>query len=666
MRLLMLAMAAGLSSVSAAQTAQPTMQQQFDAAQKAEEAGDMAAARQAYQALQARFPTGSKNRARFLVEARLGAILVAMGEPERAEPLLRTAIAGFSGDSQADREERAMAAQDLGRSLEMQGRLGEASEQYRAVVDAGVYPADSAGDIRARAALGRTLIWRDPAQARVVLDSLLALPVDKLGGKDGLALLQSLRGRVALNDDKPAEARRWFGDAAGTAGGATTMRVSVTDVRIRGDLAIAAHLLGRTSEVQKALAYSGAGQLADEGLNKASRIALPDCAPLGRVAPDAMAIVEFAIADDGRAVGVTPIYASAGTGSADAAVVAEEFTNAVRGWVWNADDTAKLEPFWRQSVRVELRCFSEAADGDAALASVGGPERVLNWTAKRGIAPLPELDANPARALPQIRAALNAKEAQHGRESVQFVPALLALASNVSAPFDERKAARQRLLAILEQENAPAGILAVSSLDLTRLNFRSMAEERSQIEALHDRLAAEGQSDGLMLVKVRLGLARERARQLESAEALYDEVIAAPEALLGVNHPVRTEALLRRSNLAMRQRDAATAQQALAATGLTPDQCATVNVQPLAASIRAGEFPALAQRYGTGGFTRVAFDILPDGRTTNVRTVIAAPPFAFSEASAETATRFRFQPTFRPGGELGCAGSVRDFRFRFQ
>lgn len=665
MRWMMMTLVAGLSWAAAAQAPQPTMQQQFDAAQKAEEAGDLPAARQAYQALQARFPAGSKNRARFLVEARLGAVLVAMEEPERAEPLLRSAITGFSGDSPADREERAVAALDLGRALEMQGRLGEASEHYRMVVTSAVYPADSPGDVRARVALGRTLIWRDPVQARVVLDALLTLPVEALGGKDSLALLKALRGRVDLNDNKPREALRWIGEGATAAGGATTRKVSVADVRIRGDLAIANHLLGRQEDVLKAIAYSGAGGLADEGLTRAARVSLPDCAPLGRVAPDAMAIVEFAIADDGRTVGITPIYASAGTGGASAAVVAEEFSNAVGGWVWNSEDAAKLDPFWRQAVRVELRCFTESPVGDTAMQTVNRAAS-RQWTDDLGLLPFPDTDPNPARALQRLRQLLAEREAEYGPDSAQLAGILNSIGDNVTAPRTERVAAYERHMAILEKENAPAGLRAITGLQLAAMTSDTRRKERDAVTALHDQLAMEGTSEGLMLVKVRLGRLHEMVRAFAQAQPLYDAVIAAPEALLPAAHPVRTEALLRRSNLAMRQQDAATASDALAATGLTPDQCATVDVQPLPENARVTEedFPNLARRWGTSGFSRVGFDILPDGRTTNVRTVVSSPPFAFSQATADATKRFRYQPTFRPGGTLGCAGSVRNFNFR--
>lgn len=661
---------------AAVATAQPgiaaplTVQQQFDAAQAAADAGQPGQARDLYDALLQRLPSGSMSRARFLVEARLGAVLIALGQPERAEALLGSAITGLAKPDPADLEERTVARYYLARALEMQGRSVEAAGHYRTVVEAGVLAAGGSYDVRSRLGLARMVIISQPDEARAMLDALLALPPDSVGGRDDRALLKMLRGRVELNDGQPASARRWFSDSARAAGGATTTSVNMSDVRIRSDLTIANHLLGNQADVQKAIAYSGAGALTAEGLNLAASNELPDCAPLGQVPPDAMAIVEFSIADDGRAVGVSPIFVEAQASADLRAAIGDRFAQAVRSWRWNESDVGKLKAFWRQAVRVELRCLTARPDGDMAATMVASSPAVQDWLAQRQLAGITDTDR--ATTLPALRKQIAALEESNGPQSVALVPALLTLARDVTAPDADRDSALRRLMIILEREKAPPGLRA--TVGLMQVNSalridqpRATKDERlKRIQALADRLAADGPSDGLMLVNVRLGQEQERSRAFDAARTLYDSVISSPETLLSPTHPVRTEALLRRSNLAMRQADIATAARTLAATGLTPDQCAAVDVKPLPEnlSVQNRIFPELAQRWRTGGFTQVAFDILPDGRTTNVRTVIASPPFAFSNASAEAAARFRYQPTFRPGGELGCAGSIQTFRFQ--
>ena len=333
-----------VTSVAAA-----TIQQDFDAAQALLDAGKAAEARNAFTALLTRFSPTSRGKAASLVRARLGNLMLATGDPDAAEAVLTAALPGLTGAGERDMAERGVTAFDLGRAREMSGRLDSAAISYRAALASGAFAPGSAEDVAARVALARTLIWAKPAEARALLDALLALPPATFGkNKDQRALLETLRGRVELNDNQPGEAKRWFTIAARTAGGATTHKVSVADVRIRGDLALANFRLGKMDEVQKFVALSGAGQLLSEGLATASEMPLPACRPLTGLAPDAVAVVEFSIADDGRTTGVTPVYASRGSGtSASESDEGPEalFTQVVRDWSWSPN----ASPSWTGS-----------------------------------------------------------------------------------------------------------------------------------------------------------------------------------------------------------------------------------------------------------------------------------------------------------------------------
>ncbi|MBC7522337.1 MAG: hypothetical protein H7268_14745, partial [Sandarakinorhabdus sp.] len=104
-----------------------TVQQDFDAAQALLDAGKAAEARNAFTALLARLAPNSQTKAASLVRARLGSALLATDDPEGAERVLAAAVAGLSGATPQDAEERGIALSDLARAMERQGRLDSAA-----------------------------------------------------------------------------------------------------------------------------------------------------------------------------------------------------------------------------------------------------------------------------------------------------------------------------------------------------------------------------------------------------------------------------------------------------------------------------------------------------------------------------------------------------------
>lgn len=654
-----------------------TVQQDFDAAQALLDAGKAAEARDAFTALLGRFTPNSQSMAANLVRARLGNALLAEGDAEAAEPLLATANSGFKGGDATSIEERGIALYDLGRAREYQGKLDSAAKAFAQVRDAKLFPVDGPSDIGLRAALARTQIWSNPDEARRLLDALLALPPEKLGtSKDTRAMLQTLRGRVELNNANTFEARRWFSEAARTAGGSQTQKVNVADIRIRGDLALASYKLGNMAEVQKFVAYSGAGSLSAEGLTLAADMPLPACSPATSLAPDAVAVVEFAIDSDGRVRGVTPIYASRGSGAATPGVADDgpevQFPQAVRRWVWNTEAVAKLNPFWRQSVRVELRCFTRGPRDNPVNLSFARDFGV--WAQSAGVRPMPNLPDNDATALPLIRAELQRREAADGAQSVQLEPALTALGNNAAAPPKNRVTARTRRIELLVAAKAPPAIVDVARMhavfDAAEMNGTRFDIARVQRDGVSPILAAqlaEGRGDSrvAMLSRLELAEAHDTLKAGEKAKLLLETIVAAPTTVLPEGDPIRTAALLRLANIAAAARDSEAAAQALAATGLSPEQCALIDVkpQPINTSITSITFPGEAARWGTGGYAKVGHDITADGHTTNVRTIIAAPPFIFGPPTEKAVTRFRYQPVFRPDNSVGCSGNVQSVRY---
>ncbi|MFZ4689383.1 MAG: energy transducer TonB [Polymorphobacter sp.] len=655
-----------------------TIQQDFDAAQVLLDAGKTAEARTAFTALLSRFSPTSQGKAASLVRARLGNALLASGEAEQAEPILFAALAGLKGTTPQDIEERGVALYDLGRARELLGALDSAAEAYREAIASGAFTAASLNDIGARAALARAVIWSNPDESRTLLDALLALPPETFGkSRDQRALLQTLRGRVELNANNPAEAKRWFTMAARTAGGAETQSVSLADVRIRGDLALANFKLGNMGEVQKYIAFSGAGALVSEGLTSAADTPLPACAPASGLASDAVVVVEFAIGVDGRVSGVTPIYAS--RGSAGAAATARDdgpevlFPQAVRRWFWRPVDVARLDTFWRQAVRVELRCFTQRSGGDPVQRSINGD--LARWAAAAGVNGVFGIAGNDAATLPQIRAELARREAANGAISPQLIAPLNLLANNNAAPTAERTGAAKRATALLVAAGAPAAVVVRSRLDEIDLasgvagtrDGRALVARDALLPLLAEQEAAgTGETRHAMFTRLRLAEAHDNLRATAASRMLLDRIIAAPESLLPGDDPIRTAALLHLSNQAAAAKDVAAAASALSATGLSAEQCSLIDIRPQAvnASIGSNAFPDEARRWSTGGFARVGYDITADGKPINLRTIVASPPFIFGPSTEKAVARFQYRPVFRPGNTIGCTGTTQSVHYR--
>lgn len=662
-----------LFALFAVPVAAATVQQDFDAAQAKLDALDYAGARTAFTALLTRFPPGSTGKAASLVRARLGNALIATNDSEAAVPMLEAALVGLKPTTPAEAELAALARHDLGRAEDSLGELDLAARHYRAAIDLKAFPADSPTDIGFRASLARTLIWSDPAEARRLLDALLALPPTQLTG-DPRALVMTLRGRVELNNGDPAGAKRWFTSAAAKAGGANTSKVSIADVRIRGDLALANILVGNMVEAQRYVALSGAGALLSEGLAIAAERPLPSCAPASGIAPDAVAVVEFGIAPDGRTYGITPIYASRGSGTPSGDDRPEiAFPKAVLDWSWTPEQMAKLDPFWRQAVRVEMRCQMPGNNSNAVLASFT-PDFTA-WKTSLSIEPLPAMPGRGAAVLPKLNAELARREGQYGPQSPQLVPVLMALAHSSATSVKEGWGYFDRYHALMVANNAPVSELTlvnISEMDAQldapdRKSF--LAARREGLLKLLAGLETAGHGTSRIAMYVRLLIAEgDDELQNGAARKTLETIVAAPESLLPAGDPIRIAALLRISNQAAAARDTVTAASALAATGLAPEQCALIDVKPQAINrtVSTRDFPSEAQRWSSEGFVLIGYDITAEGVPANVRTVLALPPFAFSSSTEKAVARFRFQPVFRPGNTIGCSGATQPVRFRVQ
>lgn len=643
-----------------------TLQQDFDAAQALLDAGKVAEARDAFTALLTRFPANASGRSSNLVRLRLGSALASLDDPEAAEPYLRAAVAALTRPE--DRDEKAYALLRLAGLAEAGGRIDTAARRYRELLASGAMAPDSYEQITLRAALARTLIWSAPDEARRLVDDLLALPPERLARGDTRALVEALRARVDLNNGQPELARRRLQAAADLAGGATTMRINVSDIRVRGDLLIASHLAGKPADTAKYVAWSGAGYLLKAGLAAPGDRNLPGCAPQTSLAPDAVAVIEFAVETSGKVRSVSPIYASVGSGRRDGDDTGPEslFVQAVRSWSWRPDEVAKAEPIWRQAIRMEIRC--QTGRGGSDPVDAGLRRREIDWFAREKLTPPMAQPGSDAVALVSLRRELAAREAAQGAMSAALIPILLAIGDNGAATLAEQRAARRRRLHLLQLAGAPSAVTGLLELDLALDGYNRVARPPGSVveavAALVPRFDAAGDAHLALLARLRLAELHQASARPGVAATLLAEIVAAPETILPAGDPIRTAALLRRADVAAQQRDLATATAAIAATGLTAEQCALVDVRPspLNNRIAMRDFSALATRYASSGYIAVGHDIDVSGQPVNVRTLWAIPPFLFDADTEAAVAKFRFQPVFRPGSTSGCTGSIQPVR----
>jgi hypothetical protein len=287
--------------------------------------------------------------------------------------------------------------------------------------------------------------------------------------------------------------------------------------------------------------------------------------------------------------------------------------------------------------------------------------------------PLAAETDNPAVIASAATAGLARREEDAGTGSPNLIPALLALATNPVVPEAEQEAARVRALKLGAPLAPPPELLVDIGVSSgarwpQTANARSPAWRNARmLESLLLSLdaAGHGATRPAMLVRTRLGAAFDGMDRRSAARALFEQVAGEPETLLPRSDPIRVEALMRLSNLPAASRDLDAAAQALDATGLAPEQCATVETRPRPASmsVRLQDYPPNALNWGGSGFVRVAHDILPDGQAANPRAIVAIPPLLFSDASAWAAGRWRYEPVFRPGNPVGCAGASQYIRW---
>ncbi len=650
----------------AAPAAGQTLQATFDAAQAALAKGNMAAAAPLFEKVLAgmrKAASDPTNRNAALIRAQLAMALAGLARNDEAIDQYQRALPGLARPTPDDHRERAIVLDGLGRLQELSFDYDGARDRYREALALNAFGPSDPATIAIQLKLGRVTTFSDPAAARATIDAAIpAVQVIFAADKDRLGDVYSMRGRIDLNDGKPALARQWFQRALTTAGGLTTS-VSLADIRIRGDLALAAYQMGDKDAARRFLAYTGAGHVESKAPGIGADMQPPACGEDG-VQPADLAVVEFSVLPDGTTSGIMPIYVSRrGTELA--------FARAVAGWSWEPEAVKNLSVFWRRSMRLEIRCLAQSTP-PSLTASLR--RALLAWAPRAGVEPDGSAERSDAAELPALLAELKSRESA-GPPPVTAAT-LYRLATNAAVTYADAASYIRRAAAIADAANAPADVRALFGLAETEL-----AEKRSRVgsrrwqlawangplAALAAKLEAEGPGSAHALAAVQVSRAAiyEQFKETSVAETYYQQAVALPNTLLPAGDDVRQFALLRLATRAASSRRFEEAMSYFTATGLTAAQCALVDVQPIktGGALTDKDFPEEALRWGFGGWTETAYDIDSAGHVVNARTVLAYPPLIFGPTTEKAIARFRFEPLYRGGAAVGCNGRRQTVRF---
>ena len=267
----------------AAPAAGRSLQEDFNAAQAAYDASDMVTAAQRFEALLKRMPERSQaptNKTAAVIRLRLGLARLAIGDTERALQAIQASLPGLPSGTAEEKEDIALVHRDLGRAHELLGDYASARASYQRAIALSTAAPGTPQALSMQVALARASLFDQPDLARRTLDAVLPaaerslLAGERKTDRDVLGDIYALRGRVELNAGQHQAAKEWFEKALKTAGGLSE-KVTVSDVRIRSDLAIVNSLLGKHEEVRRYLLYTGAG-----GWRATSAMALPCLFPL--------------------------------------------------------------------------------------------------------------------------------------------------------------------------------------------------------------------------------------------------------------------------------------------------------------------------------------------------------------------------------------------------
>ena len=642
------AMAPMLMAADTPAAKEPTIQQDFEAAQALYESGKLAESLAAWEKLEKR--VGDRPRSLAIVRLRKGMALFNLGRRDEAVSSVNAALATLPVTDATLRGDRFAGYMLLGKVAEASLDYATAANQYRHADDLAATAEDHLSALRG---MVETETFTDSGAAAADMARAQPYLADKDVDNSSRATLKRVESQLKLNQGDFAGARAAAGEAVKLLGGLTA-KTDLADVAARSNYAIAAMLLGDKGDAREYMAMTGAGRLSTGNVfDPAVQMTPPDCGGDSDLRADDVAVVEFSIGNDGTVIFASPVYASRG-GSAGLA-----FARAVRNWSWTPEQVKALPPFFRYRARVEMRCSTEFTKPsltdylDKSLAK---------WLDGRGIETPLKREGADAALLAGERKELADLEKSSGGDSLALVPILHILSRNTVLPIEDRAGFARREAAILVANQAPplarlaADLMGAQSKSsdswVGRRSFRTLEEA-----ATNEPYAADPEVRAvlrLMMADAARGFDRDRSL------ALLDQVVNDPA--LPAEDGFKVGALIRKASIYTQRGDRAAAQAAYAQTGTSADQCSLLDSKPRYLG-SSGSFPGEAMAWGFEGWVSVQFDVGAAGRTIHPRAGISDPPFIFTKAGDDTLRTAHYEKTFRPGGGVGCGGITERVKF---
>lgn len=635
---------AGVQAMAQEAAPPQTMQQMFDAAYAASNAGEHEKAASLLAALAQR----AKNpRTLAIIRLRQGMALGELSRWNEARPLLEQALAALPEGDATLNADRRQALNALGRLALYDLDYETARDLYRKSAALADDPAEKVSALLGEAQAGAFV---DPAEALAKAEEAERLIAREPALVKSLgAYATALRGRALLNLGRFAEAETAFAATVKAEGG-LSLKVNYDDLVARSDASIAAMMAGHRDKARNYLVYTGAGRMEKQDFTFGADMVLPTCGEDG-IRPDDVAIVEFGIKDDGGIAYARPAYGSRQGG------MALVFARAVKRWSWRPEDVEKIPALQRLVTRLELRC-STSQGGPALIDGVRSVFR--DWIEQHGISPFDPVGDTETKRRASMDGELARLRAIPGSKPLAQAGILAMLLENPLVMGKSAQEYSSALKAIVEPA-APPPMVRLWADWLVAMNEGRNARSYAPVKLSPAAYAA----DPVAHVTVQLmNYDQSRLREKQRGLAVLDAIIADPA--LAKDHPLRVAALVRRASARAAAKDIEGARADYQATGMTDQQCSIVDAKPglRSASISEKNYPTDMVRVGVEGWTRIEHDIASDGSTINQRAVVSYPPMIFSKNGVGIVTNAKYEQSYRPQGSMGCQGSNMNITFR--
>jgi hypothetical protein len=642
-----------LTSAQATQAqpnAYPTKQETYDAAQAAFDKADWAAASAGFSQLLPSEPPAALSATQAIIGARYAEALGHLQRLDEAEAWIDSALRALPKDGR----------ENLGDAWLTKGDVEKRRFDYPAAMNAYAQAETFAGagitKLLIDASVGEAVTGAtvDPALVKGKLDALRASPAFAAVVKGQLlAQIEDLTARAAINLGDKASALDLARKAVGDSGGLST-RLSTVQAGIRMDAGTIARLSGENNDANRYLTFAGAGHLPETSWLSARSGELPVCDD--DIHPEDTAVVALAIGDDGQVVGAIPTYASK-TGR-----LGETFAKALSAWRWDPEAIKTVPPFWRSTLQFGLRCVTRPK-----------PERlgefvwqaVSSWLFEHKVLdsrdPMSVNDGIPRRVRPS-----DPRLSRPGG-------VVLEVATD-SKPWSTSEV--DRLWRRLEAAEAPPEAFAILISGAARQRITDAYTNKGRWRAVADdmaRMTPRFRSEfptnrALLWLMLEEALARQEGGDFAGAQLVLAKMLQGFGNPSSGDDPLQSVALLHQAIGFDRTGDAAAARATLERSKLDGDKCSLLDTSPLAEnrSIGPDTFPGAALAWSFEGFAEAAFDIADDGHVKNVRTVIAYPPYIFSESTEQAMRRWRYIPPRLGGKAVGCESQVQTLKFKLR